>query len=69
MWRTYVPALALGASIIAGSILVYLFLLGTVGTATMLATAFAFAAFGVTAALLHWPNDDVGDERSPDAGP
>jgi hypothetical protein len=69
MWRTYIPAVALGASIIAGTILVYLFLLGTVGTATMLVTAFAFAAFGVTAALLHWPGDDVVDDRSPDVGP
>lgn len=69
MWRTLFPALALGASIIAGSILVYLFLLGSVGTATMLVAAFAFAAFGVTAAVLHWPGDDVVDEGSSDIRP
>lgn len=69
MWRTYVPALALGASILAGAALVYLFLLGTVGTSTMLLVAFAFAAFGLTASVLHWPGDDPIDDRSTDLRP
>ena len=69
MWRAYGPALALGASILAGLALVYLFLLGTVGTSTMLVVAFAFAAFGLTASVLHWPGDDAVDDRSPDIGP
>lgn len=68
MWRTLVPAFAVGGSIIAGLVLAYLFLLGSVGTATMLVAAFAFAAFGLTAAVVHWPgNDDAGEERSPNA--
>ena len=66
MWRTLFPALAFGGSIIAGAVLVYFFLLGTVGTATMLVAAFTFAAFGVTAAVLHWPGEDPLDEGSPD---
>jgi hypothetical protein len=66
MWRTYGPALALGASILAGTALVYLFLLGTVGTSTMLLVAFAFAAFGLTASVLHWPGDDATDDPSTD---
>lgn len=69
MWRTLFPALALGGSVIAGAILVYLFLLGSVGTTTMLLVSFAFAAFGLTAAVLHWPGDDVIDERSTDMRP
>jgi len=66
MWRTYIPVIAVGGAIIAGLVLAYFFLAGSVGTATMLVSAFAFAAFGVTAAILHWPADDdtVDDRRS-----
>ena len=68
MLRTLFPVIAFAGSIIAGFVLAYLFLLGSVGTATMLVASFAFAAFGLTAAVLHWPGgeDETVDDRGPD---
>ena len=69
MWRTYIPVIAVGGAIIAGFVLAYLFLMGSVGTATMLVSAFAFAAFAVTAAVLHGPAaDEAADDRGSDLG-
>ena len=67
MLRTLFPAIAFAGSIIAGLVLAYLFLLGSVGTATMLVASFAFAALALTAAVLHWPREDeTVDDRGPD---
>lgn len=68
MWRTYIPVVAVGGAIIAGLVLAYLFLMGAVGTATMLVSAFAFAAFAVTAAVLHGGADETVDDRGSDLG-
>jgi hypothetical protein len=67
MLRTLFPVIAFAGSIIAGLVLAYLFLLGSVGTATMLVASFAFAALALTAAVLHWPGEDeTVDDRGPD---
>ena len=68
MLRGLFPGFAIGISAIAGMALLYFFLTGTVGTATLLVTSFAFAAFAITAALLHWPSSDseMPDERPTD---
>ncbi len=69
MWRTWFPPLAFAGSIIAGLVLAYSFLQGDISTATMLVAAFAFAAFAVTAVMLHWPaDDDASDEPPPRLG-
>lgn len=59
MSRTLFPALAITIPIVAGLALLYLFIAGDIGTATMLAASFALAAFAVTAVTMH---DDAGDE-------
>ena len=67
MFRGLFPGIVIGVSAIAGMALLYFFVTGTVGTATLMVTSFAFAAFAVTAALLHWPSDDeMPDERPTD---
>jgi len=67
MFRELFPGLAIGVSALAGLGLMYFFVTGSVGTATLLVLSFAFAAFAVTAALLHWPSDDaVPDDPNTD---
>jgi len=67
MVRGLFPVIAFGISAVAGLSLLYFFVTGTVGTATLMVVSFAFAAFAVTAALLHWPSDDeMPDERPTD---
>lgn len=65
MLRELFPGIAIGISAIAGLALTYFFVSGTLGTATLLVLSFAFAAFALTSALLHWPSDD----KTPDEGP
>ena len=67
MFRELFPGVAIGVSAIAGLALLYFFVTGTVGTATLLVLSFAFSAFAVTAALLHWPSsDDAADQHPTD---
>lgn len=67
MFRGLFAGIAIGISAIAGMTLLYLFISGTVGSATLMVVSFAFAAFAITAALLHWPSDDdIPDERPTD---
>jgi mannose/fructose/N-acetylgalactosamine-specific phosphotransferase system component IIC len=67
MFRELFPGFAIGVSAIAGLSLMYFFVTGSLGTATLLVLSFAFAAFAVTAALLHWPSDDaIADDPNTD---
>jgi Kef-type K+ transport system membrane component KefB len=60
MWRTLTPVLAVGLSIIFGLGLLYIFVEGTIGTATALAGSFALVAVAVTAYVLH--DDSEADD-------
>jgi hypothetical protein len=67
MFRGLFACVAIGTSAIAGMTLLYFFITGTVGTATLMVASFAFAALATTAVLLHWPSDDeMPDERPTD---
>jgi len=67
MFRGLLAGVAIGISAVAGMTLLYFFITGTVGTATLMVASFAFAACAVTAALLHWPSDEeLPDERPTD---
>lgn len=53
MWRLLWPVFAIGMPIVAGLALMYLFIAGHIGVATVLVGCFALGAFAVTAAVLH----------------
>ena len=53
MWRSMLPVFAIGVPIVARLALMYLFIAGHIGVATVLVGCFALGAFAVTAAVLH----------------
>jgi hypothetical protein len=61
-WRSLLPVFAIGLPIVAGLALVYLFVSGIIGMATVLVSCFALGAFAITAAVLH-----IGAEEDPES--
>jgi hypothetical protein len=64
MLRALVPAFAVGLPIVMGMVLLYFFIDGAIGIATVLAGGFAIYAAVVTALMMHGE-----EEQDSDSGP
>jgi len=59
--RPFVPLIAIGLPIVLGLALIYLYVDGRIGVATVMAACFALGAVVATALLMHGNDDQEAD--------